>query len=107
LLDAARDALHTADAALGPSDDGGFYLLGVRQYPTDLLDGIPWSTSETFVRALGRLRTRGLTTAVLPPWFDVDRPADLNRLRSLVLSGRLSAPETARVLARQMAQVER
>lgn len=107
LLDAARDALRTSDAVLGPSDDGGFYLLGVRRYPADLLDGIPWSTSETFVHTLGRLRARGLTTTVLPHWFDVDRPRDLDRLRSLVLSGRVSAPETARILASQVAHVER
>ncbi len=106
LLGAARDGLGTSDAVLGPSDDGGFYLLGVRRYPAGLLDGIPWSTSETFVRTQGRLRASGLKTTVLPPWFDVDRPGDLDRLRSLVLSGRISAPETARVLASQVAQVE-
>lgn len=107
LLDAARDGLRTADAVLGPSHDGGFYLLGVRRYPTGLFDGVPWSTSRTFARALGCLRAHRLTTTVLPPWFDVDRPADLARLRSLVLNGRVSAPETARVLAQQMAHVEK
>lgn len=106
LLDAAREALRSVDAVLGPSDDGGFYLLGVRRFPAGLLDGIPWSTSETFARTLDRLHARGLTTTVLPPWFDVDRPSDLERLRLLVLSGRIFAPETARVLASQMAHVE-
>jgi hypothetical protein len=98
LLEAARDALRTANAVIGPSDDGGFYLLGLRRCSTDLLTGLPWSAPDTFC-TLRRLRTRGLRTTVIPPWFDVDEPRDLDRLRALIVGGRLHAPETARLLA--------
>lgn len=98
LLERAREALRRADAVLGPCEDGGFYLLGLRRCPPGLLRGLPWSAPETFVTTLARLRDRGLTAAVIPPWFDVDRPADLECLRALLRRGELRAPRTARVL---------
>ncbi len=99
LLSEARLALRSADAVLGPCEDGGFYLLGLRRCPEGLLRDLPWSASDTFVRTLARLRERGLSTAVLSPWFDVDRPADLARLAALIARGELHAPGTARALA--------
>lgn len=98
LLDAARAALFSADAILGPCEDGGFYLIGLRRCPAGLLRGLPWSEAETFDRTLARLRDRGLETTVLAPWFDVDRPGDFVRLRALIESGAISAPATARAL---------
>lgn len=106
LMEAARDGLRTADAVIGPSEDGGFYLVGLRRCPTDLFTGLPWSSSDTFACTLHRLRARGLKTTVISEWFDVDRPCDLDRLRGLILGGHLSAPETARILANQPAHVE-
>lgn len=99
LLVAARDALRSYDAVLGPSDDGGFYLIGLRCCPEGLFDGITWSSSETRTQTIRRLRQLGLTVTTLPPWFDVDRPSDVDRLRVLASTGQLAAPETTRVLA--------
>jgi uncharacterized protein len=99
LLSEARLALRRADAVLGPCEDGGFYLLGLRRCPPGLLRGLPWSAADTFQRTAARLRDRGLATAVISPWFDVDRPADLDCLRALVARGELRAPRTARALA--------
>jgi rSAM/selenodomain-associated transferase 1 len=101
LLEAARGALRESDAVLGPSDDGGFYLIGLRRSPPDLLTDLPWSAPDTFDATLRRLDSLGLDTTVLPPWFDVDRPDDLRRLRRLVGDGTVWAPETARALLRQ------
>jgi uncharacterized protein len=98
LLSEARIALRRADAVLGPCEDGGFYLLGLRRCPPGLLRDLPWSTADTFQRTAARLRERGLETAVISPWFDVDRPADLECLRALVARGELHAPRTARAL---------
>ena len=97
-LDRAHEALRTADAAIGPTEDGGFYLLALRRCPEGLLAGLPWSQSDTFAATLARLRERGLSTVVLDAWFDVDRPADLERLRGLLAAGVVSAPATRRVL---------
>lgn len=98
LLLEARSALRRADAVLGPCEDGGFYLLGLRRCPSGLLRDLPWSTADTFRRTVARLRDRGLRTAVISPWFDVDRPADLEWLRTLITRGELNAPRTARAL---------
>ena len=98
-LEAARAALETADAAIGPAEDGGFYLLGVRECPEGLLAGLPWSSAETFARTVERLRSRGLRVAQLEPWFDVDRAEDLDRLRDALRRGEIEAPLTARLLS--------
>ncbi len=98
-LEAARAALDRADAVVGPAEDGGFYLLGLRLCPEGLLAGLPWSASDTFTRTVERLRARGLRVEVLERWFDVDRAEDLERLRALLRSGEIDAPRTARLLS--------
>lgn len=99
LLDHARDALRRTEAVLGPCEDGGFYLIGLRRCPVGLFRDLPWSAPDTFIRTLARLRERGLSTKLLSPWFDVDRPSDLRRLRALLARGEIVAPATERVLA--------
>ena len=98
-LEAARRALRNHDAVLGPSADGGFYLLGVTRCPPALLRDLRWSAGDTFERTRERLERRGLSTAVLREWFDVDEFADLVRLRRLIARGRVTAPRTARAMA--------
>jgi uncharacterized protein len=100
LLDDARRALALHDAVIGPAEDGGFYLLGLRRCPEGLLSGLPWSTELTFRCTLERLRHRGFHSAVLPPWFDVDRPSDLVRLRRFLDHGEIEAHATAAALRR-------
>ncbi len=98
LLAQALAALDTRDAVLGPADDGGFYLLGMRKCPEGLLASLPWSTSNTREKTLARLGKRGLTVKLLAPWFDVDHEQDLERLRTLLGAGEIHAPTTCRVL---------
>jgi hypothetical protein len=99
LLEQARAALRDHDAALGPADDGGFYLLGLTRCPPGLLADLPWSESGTGQATLDRLRARGLTVARLDPWFDLDRPEDLVRFSTLLERGEVCAPATRRLLA--------
>lgn len=98
LVEASRELTKT-EAVLGPSEDGGFYLLGLRRCPSGLLEHLPWSEAVTFAATHTRLEERGLAVQVLEPWFDVDRPDDLERLRNAIASGTLHAPATARLLA--------
>jgi rSAM/selenodomain-associated transferase 1 len=95
-LHAARRALLTHDAVLGPSDDGGFYLLGLRRCVSGLLAGVPWSVSETAERTHQALLARGFTVAMIEPWWDVDEPEDLPRLAELSVD---QAPATTAVIA--------
>jgi rSAM/selenodomain-associated transferase 1 len=88
-----------ADLALGPAADGGYYLIGVGAPQPALFARIPWSTSAVFgatLKAAGRLHLR---TRVLPPSFDVDGPADLERLRAMLARGAVRLPRTAALLA--------
>ncbi len=70
------------DVVLGPSEDGGYYLIGLRVLHRDLFDGIAWSTSQVLVKTIERAEAAGLKTACLPSWFDVDTPEDLERLKA-------------------------
>jgi len=99
LLESARAALKEVDVAIGPAQDGGFYLLALRQCPEGLLRDLPWSSVDTLQATLKRLRVLGLRSRLLEPWFDVDRAEDLERLRALIEQGALRAPRTALVLA--------
>jgi rSAM/selenodomain-associated transferase 1 len=102
LLRAAIGALREGeeDSVIGPCDDGGFYLLGLRRCPEGIFNGLPWSEATTFDATLARLRERGLRTAILDAWFDVDRPDDLERLAGLLVRNEISAPATYAALER-------
>jgi glycosyltransferase A (GT-A) superfamily protein (DUF2064 family) len=81
-LQRATKLLADHDAVLGPTTDGGFYLLGLQRCPPGLLKGLPWSKPCTLATTEQRLRERGLTVARTPAYFDVDVPDDVKRLAS-------------------------
>jgi hypothetical protein len=68
------------DLVLGPTEDGGYYLLGLRAPCPGLFEDMPWSTAAVLSRTLERARRLGLRVACVPTWFDVDTGADLERL---------------------------
>jgi len=79
-LGAALECLESHDAVLGPSTDGGFYLIGLRRCPRGLFASIPWSTGATRKALKERLRLYDLSVAELEPLFDVDTPEDIATL---------------------------
>jgi rSAM/selenodomain-associated transferase 1 len=83
VLEAARTLeLGAADLVLGPTDDGGYYLVGLgASWPT-LFRDIPWSTPRVLATTLERAGALGLRVHLLPRWFDVDTEADLRRLHA-------------------------
>jgi uncharacterized protein len=80
ILQAACDQLDTHDVTIGPSADGGYYLLGLRQSRPRLFEGIAWSTPRVYAQTLER--ARGLRVHPLDKWYDVDTPDDLARLEA-------------------------
>ena len=66
-----------ADAVFGPCDDGGYYLVGMRQPHPELFLGIPWSTGAVLALTLERSKILGLKTKLLPGWNDLDTVEDL------------------------------
>lgn len=85
----ALASLRRVEVVVGPTEDGGYYLIGCRRSPLpDIFRGIPWGTAQTFARTRARLRRTRVRFRVLPRWYDVDRPADLARLAREVARAR-------------------
>ncbi|HME22888.1 MAG TPA: TIGR04282 family arsenosugar biosynthesis glycosyltransferase [Acetobacteraceae bacterium] len=81
LIEAARALLAPGNrVALGPADDGGYYLLGMKQPHPRLFADIAWSTSSVAAATQARARALGLDVVTLPTWYDVDDAASLDRL---------------------------
>ncbi|HLF47828.1 MAG TPA: TIGR04282 family arsenosugar biosynthesis glycosyltransferase [Methylomirabilota bacterium] len=85
-----------ADLVLGPSEDGGYYLIGLRAPHPELFDGIRWSTPEVMPETLRRAEEKGLRVALLPTWYDVDTPTDLARLRAALAASQTLTPRHTR-----------
>lgn len=75
-----------ADITLGPTDDGGYYLGGLQRPVPRLFENVDWSTSLAYRQTAANLLTLNLRPHTLPDWYDVDMPADLERLREQILS---------------------
>jgi rSAM/selenodomain-associated transferase 1 len=79
--EAARILAQPPDAVvLGPSDDGGYYLIGLKKLHLSLFEEIDWSTERVLDQTIERARQLGLEVHLLPAWYDVDDRATLRRL---------------------------
>ncbi|WP_246725504.1 DUF2064 domain-containing protein [Beijerinckia sp. L45] len=88
LLEAARVLAAPGDrAVLGPSNDGGYYLLGLKRHHARLFEDIAWSTERVAAQTLERATEIGLAVHVLPTWYDVDDAEALAILRGELFDG--------------------
>ncbi len=90
-----------ADVVLGPTDDGGYSLIGVRRPAPGLFDTVAWSTPLAYAQTAANAERLGLRLHVLPPWYDIDTADDLARLRREMdadPAARARAPMTAQWL---------
>jgi rSAM/selenodomain-associated transferase 1 len=67
-------------AVLGPAEDGGYYLLGLKQAHAHMFADISWSTEHVAAQTRARAAEIGLELVEVPPWYDVDDEAALERL---------------------------
>jgi rSAM/selenodomain-associated transferase 1 len=83
ILVAATQALLQAGdrLVLGPAEDGGYYLIGLKQAYRRLFEDIAWSTPQVCGQTEDRARELGLAVSRLPVWYDVDDESSLQRLR--------------------------
>jgi hypothetical protein len=70
---------------LGPSNDGGYYLIGLKRAHSKLFEDINWSTSSVFDETVAAANTANLETIILPLWYDVDDAATLEILSAELL----------------------
>ena len=79
-LSQAFESLTEADVVLGPTRDGGYYLIGMKQPHPDLLRRVQMSTPHVLADTLSLTEAANLKVTLLPPWYDVDTIADLHEL---------------------------
>jgi uncharacterized protein len=82
IIDEGFTVLTSRDAVIGPSLDGGYYLIGFQAatFLPELFTGIPWSTDGVLKRTLEIVDQKGLRVFLLPPWRDIDTHEDLKAL---------------------------
>ena len=105
----AVELLSTSEdrVVLGPSDDGGYYLIGVKKPHRELFERIDWSTEHVLNQTMQRAAEIGLEVKLLPIGYDVDEGASLSRLCNELLGeqgGDGAAPSTRKFLAGLVAQ---
>lgn len=99
IVRAGLSALHRHDVALGPSRDGGYYLIGLSEAHPELFSRMRWSTRGVGAETVRRVKRLGLTRCDLPVLEDIDTYASLLRLRTELRTGAYRATSMPRVAA--------
>ena len=92
---------------LGPCDDGGYYLIGVKKPHRELFERINWSTERVFDQTMRRAREIGLEVKLLPPGYDIDDASGLRRLYNELLRDSVHteiAPHTRKFMRQLIVQ---
>jgi rSAM/selenodomain-associated transferase 1 len=108
LVQAARALAQPAcDVVIGPSTDGGYYLLGIKHAHRRLFEDVDWSTARVLEQTQQRAAELRLSVTLLEPWYDVDDAATLSCLSADLAAdtrggttGIYNAPYTRAALAR-------
>lgn len=73
----AFNVLDSHQVVIGPSEDGGYYLLGMRKFIPDLFADVNWSTETVYEKTVETVKNLGLSYSTLPVLNDIDTAADL------------------------------
>jgi hypothetical protein len=95
VLEHAFKTLASEDIVVGPTHDGGYYLVGAKASHPTLFGGDGMGTSSALERLLLRARALELTVGFADPFWDVDVADDLTRLAAELRSAPTRAPRTA------------
>lgn len=91
-------------AVLGPSDDGGYYLIGLKQQHREIFEEIDWSTERVFDQTRKCAEALSLEVALLPTSYDIDDASTLRRLCDELLSGQAD-PQLASATRKYLAEL--
>jgi rSAM/selenodomain-associated transferase 1 len=72
----------SADVVLGPSADGGYYLIGMKRMLPAIFENVAWSSADVLSQTIHKLDNLGLRHELLSEWYDIDTAKDLERLQS-------------------------
>jgi len=98
VLEAAFETLAAHDVVVGPTHDGGYYLVGAKASHPTLFAGDGMGTSSALERLLSRARALELSVGFAAPFYDIDVVDDLTRLAEELRLAPARAPRTARWL---------
>ncbi|MZG52906.1 MAG: glycosyltransferase [Nitrospinae bacterium] len=70
------------DLVLGPSTDGGYYLIAMTGSVFEVFAGVPWGTEKVLEETLKKVKGANISLELLPVWYDVDLPEDLRFLKT-------------------------
>jgi hypothetical protein len=76
--------LKASEVVIGPAEDGGYYLLGMRKMVAEIFQGIPWSTERVLELTLEVIAEQKVRGKLLRRDFDLDRPEDLKRAAGML-----------------------
>ncbi len=107
LMAEAFERLRTRELVIGPSVDGGYYLIGMSRPLPEVFRGVAWSSARVLEETLDRAEGAGVRPSLLQPWYDVDTPEELNFLLAHVRGegmsgGAADAPETVKAMEKIM-----
>ena len=91
----AFNALDSYDAVIGPAEDGGYYLIGLKK-PRNIFMGLHWGKESLLQEQIHKLKERKMTFVLLNPHPDVDTPEELRYMKKVLKAE--DAPETYQVL---------
>ena len=83
-----------SDAVLGKTEDGGFYLIGLRSLDKKIFENIEWSSPRTFEQTRQNIENLNLSLSEISAWYDVDTPKDLMKLEKELAGKRELALKT-------------
>jgi uncharacterized protein len=86
------------DVVIGPTEDGGYYLVGMRKLHKRIFEDIPWSGAGALHVTIERAREAELNMVLLPEWRDVDTPEDFEKLKRELVENKEIAKFTRRFL---------
>jgi glycosyltransferase A (GT-A) superfamily protein (DUF2064 family) len=95
VLQTAFDVLEVRDLVVGPTHDGGYYLVGAKASHSDLFASDGMGTANALEALLTRARALGLSVHLADPFYDIDVESDLTRLAAELLRSPARAPRTA------------
>lgn len=95
-LKKAFNVLDYVDISIGPSDDGGYYCIGMKKANFSIFENMTWSVATVYEETLKRIEKAKLEVFELPEWYDVDTIADLKRFAKS--ANRSNFPEISKYL---------
>lgn len=94
-IEQAFELLETdSDAVLGKTEDGGFYLLGLRKLDEKIFEAVEWSSPKAFEQVRANIMNLSWRPSEVPRWYDIDEAKDLEQLKNEFLNNK-NAPRRA------------